>query len=374
MTKLEMNSKNFLETSDHFENSNITYFDSAEKNLIPVHIKNNYLSPSKDIGWARSIIKDFISAEKSKEIVFTHNNSHSFSLIASGLKKFWRPNDTIIIPETEYFTNYNVWKKLSEETECHFVTINVIKDGRLDLGHLEEMLDSSTGKILFSMSHVSNSSGHIHPVKELFSLIKEYEGITVLDATFSINHEKINVYDDQIDFLVFNSSNFYNYPGVSVLYAKQKLLEKIDPMFIETFDKLPYPEKLESKQTNLNGVISLAESVNWVDSIGIESIKSKYLLMNANIQMMFQELDFMEMLQPNFYKGGILSFNVKGKSCLDVQDFLKSENITVSAGFFDSKFLLEEKYINGLVRISWALNNTKDDILILKDSLKKLDK
>ncbi len=374
MTKLKMNSKNFLEINDYFENSNVTYFDSAEKNLIPTHIKSQYLSPDKDISWARSIIKDFISAEKAKEIVFTHCNSHSFSLIASGLKKFWRPNDTIIIPETEYFTNYEVWKKLSEETDCFFETINVIRDGRLDLGHLEEILENSTGKILFSMSHVSNSTGHVQPVRDLFSLIKQYDGLTVLDATFSINHEQINVCEDLIDFLVFNSSNCYNYPGISVLYAKQKLLEKIDPLFVETIDKLSYPEKLETKQLNLNGIVSLAKSLDWIQGLGLDNVKSKYLLTNASIQMIFQELDFIEVFHPNFYKGGIITFNIKGKNCLDVQDFLRSENIEVSAGLFDSKVLLEEKYINGLLRVSWALNNTKDDVLILKDSLKKLDK
>lgn len=356
-----MNSKNFIETD-------VVYFDSATQNLIPLDIKNHYLSPDRDIDWARNVIKNFISAEKSKEIVFTNGNSHSVALIISGLKKNWRPNDTIIVPESEHGVNFEPWKKFAEDSECFFETINIIKDGRLDLGHLEEVLTNANGKILFSVSHVSATTGYLQPLDEVFSMIKQYDGITVLDATHSITNEVINVQEQLVDILFFHSANTYNYPGVGVLYAKQKILEKIEPIFLETDDLLPYPERLESSYLNYNGIISLSKSIEWLQNFGMNSIKSRYLLMNANLQMVLNEMPSIDIFHPNFYKAGIISFTVRNHHSLDIRDYLKTQNIIVSAGKFHSRFLIDKD----IIRLSWDVNNTKDDVERLNLALKTL--
>lgn len=374
MTKLEMNSKSFLETESFFEQNNTVYFDSAERNLIPVHIKDQYLILDKDIDWAREQVRNFINADKSREIVFTSGNSHSSLLIRSYLKNTWRPNDVLIIPESEYAVNFKIWKDLSLEIGCSFETINVIKDGSLDIAHLEEIMAETEGKIFFSMSHISATTGFVQPVEDVFSLVKKYDGLTMLDAAHSINHEKINVDNDLVDFLIFSSSNVYNYAGVGVLYAKQKYLEKIDTLFTETFDELLLPEKLESRYKNINAIVSLGKSIEWLSNIGLDNIKSKYLLINANLQMMLETLGFVEIFHPNFYKGGIISFKIKNVHALDIKEHLSKNNITVSAGFLDSAYLVEQKSTEGIVRISWGINNSKQDIETLKNALLTFNK
>jgi cysteine desulfurase/selenocysteine lyase len=360
-----MRSKSFTE-NNYFDKLDFVYFDSATKNLVPNFIKDQYLFPDKDINWSREIIKNFIGAEKSKEIIFTSNNSHSISLIISGLEKIWRSNDIILVPESENSTNLLSWKKFAEKIGCHFETINIIKDGRLDLGHLEEVLINSNGKVLFSTSHVSSVTGYVQPLNEVFEMIKEYEGFTVLDATHSITHESINVCENLVDFLFFHSANTYNFEGIGVLYAKQKLLEKIDPIFLETFDILPYPQKLESKYSNFNGIVSLSKSIEWISGLGLDNIKSKYLLINANIQMELNNIDSIDVFHPNFYKGGIISFKVKNKYSLDIAYSLNKQGIKVSSGHFDSELLLDKE----VVRLSWGLHTTKEDIELLSNALK----
>jgi cysteine desulfurase / selenocysteine lyase len=374
MTKLEMNSKNFLETDSFFEKSNIAYFDSAEKNLIPVHIKNQYLEPDQDIDWVREQVRKLINADKAREVIFTSGNSHSMMLVASYLKNTWRPKDVLIIPESEYAVNFKIWKDLSLEIGCAFETINVIKDGSLDIAHLEEIMAETEGKIFFSMSHISATTGFVQPVEDVFSLVKKYDGITLLDATHSINHEPIDVNKNLIDWLIFPSNNMYNYSGIGVLYAKQRYLEKINALFTETFDELLLPEKLESKYKNINGIVSLGKSIEWISNIGLENIKSKYLLMNANLQMMLENLDFVEVFHPNFYKGGIISFRIKNVHALDIKEHLSKNNVVLSAGFLDSAYLVEQKFTEGIVRLSWGLNNTKQDVETVRNALLTFNK
>ena len=370
MTMSEMNSQSFLEIKQHFDQTNTVYFDSATQNLVPKFIKDQYFNADKDINWARDVVRSFISAERSKEIVFTWGNSYSVALIISGLKKTWRPNDTIVIPESEHAVNYQPWKKFAEECDCNFETVNIIKDGRLDLGHLEEILENCSGKVLFSTSHVSAVTGYLQPLEEIFSLIKEYDGITVLDATHSISHEHIDVCRDLVDFMFFHSANTYNYSGVGVLYAKQRLLEKIEPVLIDSLEVFSYPEKLESKYLNNNGVIALARSLQWLDTLGMDNIKSHYLLVNANLQMMLNELDFVDIFHPNSYKGGVISFNIRGQHCLDVKDQLVSLGVEISAGALDSAFVAND----GVARISWGIHTSKDDVAKLEAALKTFDK
>jgi cysteine desulfurase/selenocysteine lyase len=370
MMMSEMNSQSFLEIDKHFKKLDTVYFDSATKNLVPSVIEESYFSLEHDIEWARNIVKNYISAEKSKEIVFTFSNAHSVSLIISSLRNNWRSKDTIIIPESEHSVNYEPWHAFCKETGCNFETVNIIKDGRLDLGHLEEILQNTDGKVLFSTSQVSAVTGYVQPVKEVFSLIKEYDGFTVLDCTYSITHESVNVCEDLVDFLFFHSANTYNVSGTGVLYAKQKFLEKIQPSFLETLHALPYPEKLESKYLNKYGIVSLAESLSWITLIGLDNIKSKYLLINADLQMMLNDLDFVDIFHPNHYKGGIISFSVRNMNSLDVMDYLSQHNIKVSAGTLDSNFM----YDKSVVRISWGVNNKKEDTKILLDALEKIYK
>lgn len=360
-----MSSESFTE-NNYFDKSDFVYFDSATKNLVPNFIRDQYLFPDKDINWSREIIKNFIAAEKSKEIIFTSSNAHSISLIISGLEKIWRSNDVIIVPESENSTNLLPWKNFAEKIGCHFETINIIKDGRLDLGHLEEVLVNSNGKVLFSTSHVSSVTGYVQPLNEVFEMIKEYDGFTVLDATHSITHEQINVCENLIDFLFFHSSNTYNFGGIGVLYAKQRLLEKIDPIFLETFEILLYPQKLESKYLNVNGIVSLSKSIEWISGLGLENIKSRYLLMNANLQTALKEIESIEIFHPNFYKGGIISFKVKNRYSLDIACFLNKQGIKVSSGHFDSELLIDKE----VIRLSWGLHTTKEDIELLSNALK----
>ena len=369
-----MKLKNFSGIKEDFDIPNAVYLDSASKTYCPKpvittlsQISNQY-DFLDDYEQVRHKIKSLINSKKESEIVFTYSNTHSLNILAQGICHTWKPKDCIIVPESEHYANLNIWKILSEHYGFRFETVNVIKDGSLDLGHLEDILEACDGKILFSISHISNTIGYRQPIKELFSKVKEYDGITMLDASLSISREKIDVQDMQIDLLTFGANTFFGPTGTGVLYGKHKILEKLSSLIWDN-NSNQIPWKLESTTPNISNVIAMGSAIDWFNQYDLESFQSYDRLLNATIQSELSDLEFIEIFHPGYYKSGLISFNVKGKYPKDVETFLRKDNIIVNSGYLDAQAIVEEKFVNGVVRASWHCYTTKEDIVQLKDSL-----
>lgn len=372
-----MSSKNFSKIKEDFTLPKQTYLDNASQTLLPNQVRQalfdycNRFDIDEEYEQVRTKVKNLINAKRDSEIVFTHGRNQSINLVAKNICKNWHVKDCVIVPESEHHDNLYIWEKLSALYEFRFEKVNVIKDGSLDLGHLEDILESCEGKILFSISHISNSIGYVQPIKNLFSKVKEYDGLTFLDVSLSIGQEQIDVQDMDIDFLVFTAHKFYGPLGVGVLYGKHKHLEKLEPIFIGESKGQLLPWRLEIGKPNLNGVISLGSAIDWFTQYELDSFSSHNKLMNATLQMMLNDLDFVKIFHPGYYKGGLISFSVNGQYPEDVNEFLVKENLIIKHGFLNSRPIVEEKFSNGVLRVSWSCYNTKDDIENLKVALLK---
>lgn len=389
---------NFSEIKDDFNLPTITYLDNAATTFCPevvvgslVDYHTNYKAnihrgihklaerATAEYEGVREKVRRLINAKRDSEIVFTSGTTHSINLIASGLCSEWGGGDTIIVPESEHHANLLPWINIAEKNSINFQKINVIKDGSLDLAQLEEILDECTGRVLFSIAHVNNTIGNIQPIKKLFELVKEYEGITVLDAAQSIAKERVDVEDLNADFVAFSGHKLYGPTGVGVLYGKQKYLEKLEPLFWggdmisevhwDTIKLNQLPWKLEAGTPNIGGVIALGTAIDWFMSYDIESFQAHSKLINANMQMMLNDLDFVEVFHPSYYKAGLISFNLKGCYPSDVAQLLDAQNIAVRSGFLCAQPIVEEKFSNGVLRASWACYNTKEDVEKLRIGL-----
>lgn len=372
-----MKLKNFSEINQDFSPLNKTYLNSASQTLCPTQVVKtlaeycNNFEAKDEYELVRTKAKSLINAQKDSEIIFTHGNNYGINMVARSICSSWNVNDCVIVPESEHHANLDIWKDLANYYEFRFETVNVIKDGSLDLGHLEDILDSCDGKILFSVSHISNSIGYVQPIKELFAKVKEYEGITLLDASLSIGREKIDVQDIDADFVTFTGHKFYGPTGVGILYGKHKWLDRLDPLILGDNNSRLLPWRLETGKPNVSGIIALGSAIDWFTSYDIESFGARDKLMNANFQMMLNELDFIEIFHPGYYKGGVISFNIKGHYPNDVGEFLLKENIILKYGYLNARPIVEEKFPNGVLRLSWACYNTKDDVEALRLGLLK---
>jgi len=374
---LEMNSKIFSKVKSDFTLPDKTYLNSASQTLIPNQVKNSYLDicnkidARKEYENVRQKVKLLINSKKDNEVVFTQGNNHSINMIAKSICHKWHSNDCVIVPESEHHANLLIWQYMSIEYGFRFETVNVIKDGSMDLGHLEDLLDSCDGKILFSMSHISNSIGYVQPVKSIFDKVKEYDGITLLDASLSIGRELIDVQEFNIDFLTFTGHKFYGPTGVGILYGKQKYLDKLEPTILGDSNSTLLPWKLEIGKPNIASVVMLGSAIDWFTSYDLESFHTYDKLMNANFQMMLNELDFVEIFHPGYYKGGLIGFNLHGHHPAYVGEFLSNEGIVLKYGHLNARPIVEEKFPNGILRLSWACYNTKEDVEQLRQGLIK---
>lgn len=371
-----MSSKTFSKINSDFAIRQSIYLDSASTSFCPTDVVDavstyNFTKEAKDYNTVRTTVRNFINARRDNEIVFTSGATHSINLIAYGLCSKWRENDLIIVPESEHYSNLLVWHQIAQQHGLQFETVNVIKDGSLDLGHLQELLENAPGKILFSMAHISNSIGFEQPVQAIFNLVHQYDGITVLDASQSINKCKIDVQEMEIDFLAFSSHKMYGPTGIGVLYGRQKLLEKFDPLFYggvmvrqvhwSDIELNILPWKLEAGSQNISGILGLEQAILWMNSYGIDSFVAHNNAMSQYFASRISELDFIEVFHPG-PKNGLGSFNIKGIPSYDVAPLLEKSNIVIKSGFLSAQPIVEEKYVKGVLRASWACYNTENDI------------
>lgn len=395
-----MNLKNFSKIKEDFKLPEITYLDNAATTFCPTPVIDKLVEYHRDykanihravhsLGIkatdeyeaVRQKVAKLVNAKSKNEVVFTSGTTHSINLIAFGFCNKWGINDTVIVPESEHHANLLPWIKASEKFGFQFKTVNVIKDGSLDLGHLHDLLEESKGKVLFSMAHVNNTIGHVQPVKAIFEMVKEFDGITVLDCAQSISKENVDMNRDRIDMLAFSAHKLYGPTGVGVLVGRLKYLDKIEPQFWGgdmvssvhwgQISENTIPYKLEAGTPNIGGVIAMGAAIDWFNSYDFESFQSHNKLLNATIQMAFNEMDFIEVFHPGFYKAGLISFNVKGIHHSDVAQLLNTQKVAVRSGFLCAQPIVEEKFPNGLLRASWACYNTKEDIDNLVTALNK---
>lgn len=396
-----MNSKTFSKIKDDFAGISSIYLDSAATTRCPhdvvsslvqfytfdkanIHraVHNMGIKVTDQYEAVRDKVAKLVNARLDKQVVFTSGTTHSINLLAFGMCNKWGSNDLVIVPESEHHANLLPWIKASEQFGFQFKTVNVIKDGSLDMGHLVELLEDSQGKVLFSMAHISNSIGFEQPIQKIFEIVKGFDGITVLDAAQSISKRNIDMARDNIDFVVFSAHKLYGPTGVGVLVGRDKHLTKIDPLLWGgdminsvhweqiTLNNLPY--KLEAGTPNIGSVIAMGKAIDWFNSYDIDEFKQHDLELGNYAVEQLSELPFIDIFHPG-PKSGVISFNVKNQYPEDVAHLLNAQGIAVRSGFLCAQPIVEEKFPNGVVRASWACYNTIEDIDALVAALIKIN-
>ena len=320
---------------------------------------------------ARETVRKFIHAAEISEIVFTSGSTASINLVAFSFgEQFIHEGDEIIITEMEHHANIVPWQMLCERKKANLVVIPFDDDGRLEVEKLERSINKKTK--LISVVHVSNALGTVNPVKKIIEIAHKYNVPVMLDAAQSIQHIAIDVKDLDCDFLVFSGHKMYGPTGIGVLYAKEKFLEQMPPyqgggdmVDIVTFEKTTYnilPFKFEAGTTNYIGAIGLASAIDYIAGIGIENI-GRYetdLLLYATKRM--NEIGSITIYGRALHKASIISFLIEGVHMLDAGMIFDKMGIAVRVGTHCAQPVMQHYNIDGTVRASFAVYNTKEEI------------
>ena len=321
---------------------------------------------------ARQIVKGFIGAAHSHEIIFTRGTTESINLVASSFGgTFLKEGDEVIISTMEHHSNIVPWQMLRERIGIELRIIPLKDDCSLDLDVYKALLSERTK--LVSVTHVSNVLGVTNPIKEIIEIAHSHDIPVLIDGAQSTPHIKIDVQQLDADFFAFSGHKVYAPTGIGVLYGKEKWLNAMQPYHgggemiksvsfeKTTYNELPY--KFEAGTPDYTGIIALGKALEWVQSKGIEEIAAHEHMLTSYAVEQLQKIDGMRIFgKPD---GAAVSFLVGNIHPADMGTILDRLGIAVRTGHHCAQPLMEYLGIPGTVRASFAAYNTKEEVDIL---------
>ena len=380
----------------------IIYFDNGATTLKPyavidkiVDYYENYsanahrgdydISLKVDMAYenTRELVKKFINARYTKEIIFTSGATQSLNMIANGFfSQYLEPDDEIIITKSEHASNVIPWFNLVQKCQAKIKYVELDKNHKVTLSNLQKQITSKTKVI--SLAAITNVVGDIRPIKEICQIAHQKNIFVVVDGAQSVPHSLTDVQELDCDFLAFSAHKMCGPTGVGVLYGKIELLEHMVPQNFgggmnETFDNedsvflKELPTRLEAGTPNIAGVIGLGAAIEYLQDIGINKIASYEKELKSYFIEKLKLIPHIKLINPDS-DSGIIAFNVDGIFSQDVACYLNKYHICVRAGNHCAKILKDEVGVTNTCRISLYFYNTKAEINYVIELLKDKDK
>ena len=328
---------------------------------------------------ARIKVQKHFNANKPYEIIFTSGTTQSINLVASGFASLITNGDEILISALEHHSNIVPWQMLCEKTGATLKVIPMAVEGNLRMDVFHELLNPKT-KLVFC-NHVSNALGIVNPIEEIISSAHKVGAAVLIDGAQATPHIKPDVQELDVDFYVASAHKLCGPTGVGMLYGKQEWLEKLPPFqgggeMIETvtFEKTTYaglPHKFEAGTPNICGGIAFGVALDYMNSIGFEAIRNyeNELLKDATEKLV--QIDGLKIYGDTTEKTSVISFNIEGIHPYDIGAILDKLGIAVRTGHHCAQPIMDFYQIPGTVRASFSFYNTKEEVDIFIEGVKK---
>jgi cysteine desulfurase/selenocysteine lyase len=330
---------------------------------------------------ARIKIKQFINALGKNQIIFTRGTTEAINLVA---QSYGRANvkegDEIIISHMEHHSNIVPWQMLCKEKNAKLRIIPIDDKGELVYEEFENLINKRTK--LVSIVYVSNSLGTVNPVKGIIDFAHEFNVPVLVDAAQAVNHLSVDVQKLDCDFLAFSGHKIYGPSGIGALYGKVDLLEKMPPyqgggdmISKVTFEETTYnelPHKFEAGTPDIAGAIGLGAAIEYVSKIGIENIKDHETdLLNYATEEV-SKIPGLRIIGSAKEKMSVLSFILENIHPHDIGTFLDFEGVAIRTGHHCTQPVMQRYNIPATSRASFAMYNTKEEIDVLINGLRKI--
>lgn len=331
----------------------------------------------------RHLAKAFINASSEEEIIFVRGVTEAINLVASSYgKAFIQEGDEIIISGLEHHSNIVPWQIVCEEKKAILKVIPVTDAGELDIDGFKKLLSNKTK--LVSVNHVSNSLGTINPIKQIIDLAHANGAVVLIDGAQAGAHIEIDVQALDCDFYCLSSHKMYGPTGTGILYGKKELLEKMPPyqgggeMIKDvTFAKTTYndlPYKFEAGTPNIADVIAFGQAIEFINGLSKEVMAAhEYDLLQYATEKV-SVLPSVKLIGTAKEKVSVLSFTVEGIHPFDIGQMLDARGIAVRTGHHCTQPLMDRLGIEGTIRASFAVYNTKKEIDQLVEGLERVIK
>lgn len=330
---------------------------------------------------ARETVRQFINAPKTEEIIFTRGTTESINLVVSSyVDAFMHEGDEVIVSVMEHHSNIVPWQLQAARKGIALRVIPMTDTGALDMQAFEQLFNERTRFV--SVAHVSNVLGTVNPVKDICRIAHSHGVPVLVDGAQSTPHFKVDVQDIDCDFFAFSGHKIYGPTGVGVLYGKEAWLDRLPPYqgggemiksvtFERTvFEKLPF--KFEAGTPDYVATHGLATALKYVSSLGMDNIAAHERELTTYCMEQMRTIPGMRLFGDTPNKDAVVSFLVGDIHHLDMGTLLDRLGIAVRTGHHCAQPLMERLGIQGTVRASFALYNTKDEIDALVSGIRRV--
>ena len=348
-----------------------------------VHRGVHYLSQqATDLHEAsRETVRRFIHAAKTEEIVFTRGTTESLNLVVSSFADaFMTEGDEVIISTMEHHSNIVPWQLQAAKKGIALRVIPINERGELRLDEYERLFTPRTR--IVSITHVSNVLGTINPIKEIVHIAHEHGVPVMVDGAQSTPHFAVDVQDLDCDFFAFSGHKTYGPTGIGVLYGKEDWLDRLPPYqgggeMIESvsfektvFERLPF--KFEAGTPDYVATTALAKALDYLSALGMHRIEAYERELTHYAMQRLAAIDGIRFFGTSDHKDAVVSFLIKDIHPLDMGTLLDRLGIAVRTGHHCAEPLMIRLGIQGTVRASFALYNTREEIDALADGIERV--
>ena len=332
---------------------------------------------------ARETVRRFINARSTSEIIFTRGTTESLNLVASSFcDEFMQAGDEVIVSVMEHHSNIVPWQLQAAKKGISIRVIPMTDEGELRLDEYERLFTDRT-KIV-SVTHVSNVLGTVNPVDEIIRIAHEHGVPVMVDGAQSTPHFAVDVQAMDCDFFAFSGHKMYGPTGVGVLYGKEDWLDRLPPYqgggeMIESvsfertvFEHLPF--KFEAGTPDYVATHGLAKAIDYITALGLDNIQRHEQELTEYAMRRLAEVEGIRIFGTSERKDAVVSFLVGDIHHLDMGTLLDRLGIAVRTGHHCAQPLMLRLGIQGTVRASFALYNTKDEIDALVDGVKRVSR
>lgn len=332
---------------------------------------------------SRETVRKFINARRISEIIFTRGTTESINLVASSFTDaLMKEGDEVIVSVMEHHSNIVSWQIQALRKGIVLKVIPMNDRGELLIDEYEKLFTPRTK--LVSVAHVSNVLGTINPVKQIAAIAHAHNVPVLIDGAQGIPHMKVDVQDIDADFYVFSAHKIYGPTGIGVLYGKEDLLDKMPPyqgggemiknVSFEgtTFNELPF--KFEAGTPDYVGSTAMAKALDYVSAIGMDNIAAHEHELTAYAMQRMKEIPGMRIFGEAEHKGGVISFLVGDIHHFDMGTLLDRLGIAVRTGHHCAEPLMHRLGIEGTVRASFGMYNTKEEVDALVAGIERVSK
>lgn len=381
-------------------NKRLVYFDSAASAQKPVqvlmkeeqlhndyygniHRAAHFMADKATIEFeaVRDKIQKFINAGFREEIIFTKGTTESVNLVATSFgEKFVNEEDEIIVSEMEHHSNIVPWQMLAIRKNAKVVKFPFSDSGELQLDKLPGLINSKTR--IIAVAHVSNVLGTVNPIAEIIKIAHENNVPVFVDGAQAVQHVSVDVQKLDADFYAFSAHKMYGPNGVGILYGKKHWLKQMPPyqgggeMISEvsfektTFNDLPF--KFEAGTPNITNVIAFGPAIDLLNECGLENISEWETRLLEYATARLNEIEGMRIYGEAPEKSSVISFNIDGIHSYDLGMLLDKMGIAVRTGHHCADTVMQHFNIQGTVRISFGMYNTKEEIDVFIAALNKV--